>query len=372
MKIIDKDNFSRLLQVLSGKGYVLIGPTLKDNAVVFSEINGIDELPAGWTDEQEAGKYRLKRRKDNALFGYVSSPQSWKRYLFPPRITLWEAEKKKKGFKIRPLNLTGIKSGNNPSKYAFVGVRPCDLNAILIQDRVFTGGKYVDSYYNNVRKNSFIVAVNCTQAGKTCFCVSMKTGPKVKNGFDISLTEIVSEKEHYFVLETGSTKGKEIIKELDLNDAGDSEIARAEKAIMNTEARMGREMDTKGIKELFYNNMESHQWNEVAARCLTCANCTMVCPTCFCSAIEDVTDLQGKYASRLRRWDSCFTLDYSKVAGGNFRTSIRARYRQWITHKLASWIDQFGISGCVGCGRCITWCPVGIDITEEVKKLRSN
>ncbi len=133
---------------------------------------------------------------------------------------------------------------------------------------------------------------------------------------------------------------------------------------------MGRSMDTSGIKELLYRNLDHPCWENVASRCLTCANCTMVCPTCFCAAVEDTTDLTGERAERWRRWDSCFTMDFSYIAGGSVRSSPKARYRQWMTHKLASWIDQFGTSGCVGCGRCITWCPVGIDITEEVRAIR--
>jgi sulfhydrogenase subunit beta (sulfur reductase) len=109
----------------------------------------------------------------------------------------------------------------------------------------------------------------------------------------------------------------------------------------------------------------------VASRCLGCANCTLACPTCFCASVSDTTDLEGETAARVRRWDSCFTLDHSYIHGGSVRASLRARYRQWLTHKLASWIDQFGVSGCVGCGRCITWCPVGIDITEEVAAIRA-
>jgi len=363
MKVIDKENLDRLLKKLSGKGYTVIGPILKDGAIIYNEINSINDLPAGWTDEQDAGKYRIKKRKDNALFGYVISPQSWKKYLFPPKLKLWEAERKGRGFNI-------LLHNDNQPKYAFIGVRSCELHAIFIQDKVFNNGSFTDSYYENIRKNIFIVSVNCTHTAKTCFCVSMDTGPMAKSGYDISLTEIVNEKEHFFTLETGSEKGNEMISGLTLKEATEAVAAKSEKAIRNAEAKMGRKMDTIIIKELFYNNLENPQWNEVASRCLTCANCTMVCPTCFCSTVEDVTDLKGSHTERWRSWDSCFALNYSKVAGGNFRASARARYRQWITHKLASWIDQFGTSGCVGCGRCISWCPVGIDITEEVKKLR--
>ncbi|MBF0393567.1 MAG: 4Fe-4S dicluster domain-containing protein, partial [Alphaproteobacteria bacterium] len=119
-------------------------------------------------------------------------------------------------------------------------------------------------------------------------------------------------------------------------------------------------------------NREHPRWDEVAKRCLTCGNCTMVCPTCFCTTVDDVTDLGGTRTERVRSWDSCFTLDFSYIHGGSVRNEGSSRYRQWITHKLSSWHDQFGSSGCVGCGRCITWCPVGIDITEEVGAIRAS
>ena len=133
--------------------------------------------------------------------------------------------------------------------------------------------------------------------------------------------------------------------------------------------QMGRELETDGLRELLERNREHPRWDEVSERCLTCGNCTMVCPTCFCTSVEDVTDLTGEEAERWREWDSCFSLDFSYVVGGSVRSSSRSRYRQWMTHKLGTWWDQFGSSGCVGCGRCITWCPVGIDVTEELANL---
>jgi ferredoxin len=129
-------------------------------------------------------------------------------------------------------------------------------------------------------------------------------------------------------------------------------------------------METRGIHDLLYQNFEHPRWDEIAARCLSCGNCTMVCPTCFCTNVEDVSDVTGHRAERWRRWDSCFTMSFSYIHGGSVRTSAKARFRQWMTHKLASWIDQFGTTGCVGCGRCIAWCPVGIDLTEEAQALR--
>ena len=115
-----------------------------------------------------------------------------------------------------------------------------------------------------------------------------------------------------------------------------------------------------------------HAGMKLRGRCLACANCTMVCPTCFCNSVQDVTDLSVQESSRVRSWDSCFNPDFAQVHGGNYRSSVKGRYRQWLTHKFSSWFDQFDVSGCVGCGRCITWCPVGIDVTEEIAAIRQS
>jgi Fe-S-cluster-containing hydrogenase component 2 len=128
-------------------------------------------------------------------------------------------------------------------------------------------------------------------------------------------------------------------------------------------------MPAGDLRTLLIDSRESAHWQDVADRCLTCGNCTMVCPTCFCTTTEDTTDLTGQRTERSQRWASCFELDFSYLHGGSVRVSGESRYRQWITHKLSSWHDQFGNSGCVGCGRCIAWCPTGIDITAEVAAL---
>ena len=223
---------------------------------------------------------------------------------------------------------------------------------------------------NNQGESVFFLAVNCGKAGGTCFCASMGTGPKAQSGFDLALTEVLEGNRHFFVVEVGSEKGSEVLVDVPTKAASPGELESAAQLIAAAEGSMGRKMDNKGIKELLYANLEHPRWDNVARRCLTCSNCTMVCPTCFCTTTEDTTNLTGTEAERWRRWDSCFTLDFSYVYGGSVRATPRARYRQWMTHKLATWYDQFGSSGCVGCGRCITWCPVGIDITEEARAIR--
>jgi len=134
---------------------------------------------------------------------------------------------------------------------------------------------------------------------------------------------------------------------------------------------MAVRMPAAGLRELLYRKLEDPHWESVASRCLACGNCTAVCPTCYCARVVDDVAIDGSAAERRQEWESCFNPEFSHLPGGSVRGSIGARYRQWITHKLASWHDQFGTSGCVGCGRCISWCPVGIDITAEVAALRA-
>jgi ferredoxin len=200
----------------------------------------------------------------------------------------------------------------------------------------------------------------------------MHTGPKATFGFDLALTEVFAGEQHYFVVEVGTQQGADVLQDVPHHETNEADRAEAERVVMRTATQMGRTLDTTDIKDLLYRNYEHPRWDEVANRCLTCGNCTMVCPTCFCTTVEDTTDLTGEHAERWRKWDSCFTMDFSFIHGGSIRASARSRYRQWLTHKLATWIDQFGTSGCVGCGRCITWCPVAIDITAEVSAIRAH
>jgi sulfhydrogenase subunit beta (sulfur reductase) len=367
MIIIQRKDFDVLVSALQERDYVIVGPAVRDGAIVIDEIQSASDFPVGWTDEQEKSRYRLKRRADTSLFGYTVGPQSWKKFLFPPLAKILAVMKKGKAMEIK-----ADASPEVPPRYAFFGVRSCELNAIMIQDKVFMNSQFSDPVYSARRKNVFIVAVNCTQSGGTCFCGSMNTGPRVQGGYDIVLTEVAGDSAHFFAAEAGSDKGSEVLKDVPQKNAEPTEVNAVEELLDAAGKNMGRTMNTEGLKQLLVDNIESAHWDDVARRCLMCANCTLVCPTCFCSAVDDVTDLSGELAERWRRWDSCFTMDFAKVTGGNFRLSPKARYRQWMTHKLSSWVDQFGAFGCVGCGRCITWCPVGIDITAEVQAIRSN
>ncbi|MBT6096491.1 MAG: 4Fe-4S dicluster domain-containing protein [Rhodospirillaceae bacterium] len=362
LRRLDSRDLSKLFQALQSKGYEVVGPTEIDGAVCYAPIDGPKDLPRGRIEEQGPGRYRLTESGNGAYFDHVVGPHAWKRYLNPPEQKLFSATGGDAALSIHALDEV-------PPKRAFLGVRSCDLAAIEILDKVFENGTFSDAGYVSRRASSLVIAVNCGRAGDTCFCVSMETGPRAKAGFDIAMTELVDTDSNCFVIEAGTDIGKEILKQLDLQPVTESETRAAERRISEAAQNMGREMIADAA-DVLKRNLDSPYWDTIAERCLNCANCTMACPTCFCSTVEDTTDLSGEHAERWRKWDSCFTVDFSYIHGGSLRQSGGARYRQWATHKLSHWHDQFGSSGCVGCGRCITWCPVGIDITEEARNIK--
>ena len=351
------EGLQALIEALAARGHDVIGPVERDGAIIYDHIAGIADLPAGRTDRQEAGSYRLENRSDDALFGYAVGPQSWKRYLHRPIETLFRVRRVGEELAFDPPR-------DQAGRTAFIGVRSCELAAIAIQDRVLQGGRYVNTEYGARRAQTFLVAMNCGDPSATCFCTSMDTGPRAGAGYDIALTELLDGR-HEFLAEPGTDAGAALLAYLPTRPANEADWQAAQDVTDRAAANMKRQMPGKGLKEALQDNPEHARWDDVARRCLACANCTLVCPTCFCTTIEDRSDLDGQGAERVRRWDSCFTRDFSYVHGGSVRTQTRSRYRQWMTHKLAHWWDQFGSSGCVGCGRCIAWCPVGIDITAE-------
>lgn len=360
---LDTAGLSRLVDLLMERGYRVIGPTMRDNAIVLAELESAADLPHGWGVDVAPGRYRVRRRDDDAAFGHSAGPQSWKQFLHPPRQRLW----------------AGTRDGGtephteDDRPCAFIGVRGCDLAAIATLDRVLGRGDYPDEAFVGRRRRIFVVAVNCTEPGGLCFCASMGTGPAVGPGYDLALTERVDgsgAQPPSYLVEIGTPEGAEVLASIPHQAAGAEEIDCARADVEDAAHHMGRQMPQADLRNLLIDARESPQWEEVASRCLTCGNCTMVCPTCFCTSTEDVSDLTGEHAERWRHWASCFEFDFTYVhGGGSVRRSGASRYRHWLTHKLGTWHDQFGMSGCVGCGRCIAWCPTGIDITEEMNKM---
>ncbi len=362
--LLPRARLDDLIQLLIARGYRVQGPTLRDGAIVLGPLRSDRDLPIGFTDEQRAGHYRVVPRQDVAVFGYVVGPHSFKAELLRPAQTLFRAKREAKRVRF-------IAEAVDDSPLCLFGARACDLAAIEVQDGVLRDSQHPDAFYAARRAASCIVAVGCTQSAPTCFCASMGTGPAPTRGYDLALTELIGDAGHRFVVAVGTRLGADLVGELGLAlvPADDADLARA--ALRDTRRNMRKSLETTGLQEMLAAAANHPHWDDVAARCLACTNCTQVCPTCFCVGVEDRVSLDGSETERVRHWDSCFSAEYSKLHGGAVRASVRARYRQWLTHKLSTWFDQFGRSGCVGCGRCITFCPAAIDLTEEVQALRA-
>ena len=364
---LPRQGLQDLIGSLREKGYQVIGPTVVDGVVMLREIDSVEDLPHGTKDEQDGGEYRLVDGDEALSFEYVVGPDGPKRFLFPPSQPLVRLQVSDEGFDI-------LAGAPQAPKLALLGVRPCELAALEVHDRVFghddpaTFRCEAEPWYTQVREDTLLLAVNCTRPGGTCFCASWDTGPEARARFDLALTEL----RDGFVVEVGSERGRVLADELPTREPTGAELELASLKLDRARERMGRQLDASDVKELLDRNIEHPEWDEAAKRCLSCGNCTMVCPTCFCSTVTDATDLADGSITRTRDWESCFTHEFSHTTSGPTRNTIRGRYRHWLRHKLCTWWDQFGTSGCVGCGRCITWCPVGIDLTEEVARIRES
>ena len=346
-----------LLAGLLATGRTVLGPVVRDGAVVLGEIRAAADLARNVADEQEKGRYRL-RAEPGAAFAYTHGPDSVKRALHPPACDLVRARLADRSFGVDAPPPSG-------AGLALFGLRSCDLAALRVLDRVLLGGAWADPVYASRRDGAFLVAFTCTRSGGTCFCASTGTGPRPEGPFDVRLTELGGPGGPRLLAEAGSARGAALLSGVPHRPAPEADRAAAEQAADAAARGQKRRLNTDGLAARLGTAWEHPRFDDVARRCLGCGSCTLVCPTCFCTTVEDRSGLAGTEAVRTRRWDSCFSPDHSYIHGGSVRTSVRARYRQWLLHKLATWTEQFGLAGCVGCGRCITWCPAGIDLTEE-------
>ncbi len=360
---LPRAGLDQLIALLREDGRVVMGPTVADAAIVYAEIGSRADLPTGMVDEQAPGRYRISRDSNGSAhksFDYASSPTSWKSFTFPASVPIAKALRNGDQLAYEEVE-------HDAPRLAYLGVRACDLAALAIHDDVLSGGPYIDEDYADRRGKAFIVAVDCARPSGTCFCASMGTGPEVSSGFDIALIEL----DDGYVARAGSDAGQQLLERLGLDAASSVQMHAAAGVGVEARATMSEQLGVTrdGLRDRLMAQLESTGWDEVAERCLACTNCTMACPTCFCTDVKQTSDLMGTETRSEREWASCFTLDFARVAHGNFRPGVKDRYRQWLTHKFSTWVDQFGSYGCVGCGRCITWCPVGIDVRQALARI---
>ena len=364
MKKLKKEHLSFLFTTLRDS-HRIIGPKIESGVSVLGEID-VHDIPEGYEDHQKPGRYRLVKGERTEIFSFSVGPDSFKRFLHPPVSEMFAFKSSKTG-----IAMTAPERQGEP--LAFIGVRACDLTALKLYDRVFLEGPAKDHLYESLRKDSLVIALDCSYPGDNCFCHATGTGPSVADGFDMALTEL----DESFLVETGTVAGQRLLDRLPLEEATEGD---REKRAVRTERCLGmmkKSIRADDLPGLIYRSLDHPRWMDIAERDLECGNCTQVCPTCFCNSRYDLVRLAGisprsreVFGTRVRKWDSCFSRNFARVHGGNFRPSRPARYRHWMAHKLAYTVEQFGLPGCVGCGRCITWGPAGIDITEEMEALR--
>ena len=355
-----------LLDALSSAGYRVVGPVVRDGVIAYNDINDEQAMPTGCTVVQAPGRWRLLHGDGPTRFSWTPGSDSWKQYVFPARNEVLRIRRSDGSW-------TATRPAAPDRPLALIGARDCELRALGILDRVLLDPDHPDPRYAERRADTFVVAVTCTEPSSTCWCTSVGGGPEPRTGFDLKITELAATERppapHRLLVEAATTRGQRLLQQLPSERATDADIAAAAEVVTRSVAMMPPRLPGPDLPQLLAGTEQHPQWDAVAERCLSCGNCTMVCPTCFCNTLSDHTPLGTDDAVREQSWASCFQLEHSNLGGRPVRATTAARYRQWLTHKLQTWPEQFGTLGCVGCGRCTTWCPAGIDIVEEANVL---
>lgn len=356
---LPREQLQALIDGLVAAGYRVIGPVIDQDAIQYRPLLSAEQLPCGVSDVQAPGRYRLNHTDSPRQFAWANGPQALKPLLFAPAEPLWRVARHGDG----RLDFVAAEPKSPPT--AVIGVRACDLAALKLQDRHFLEGEHPDPYYRARRENLLLIGVDCSHPADTCFCASTGDGPDCDDGADIVLTEL----DDGFVLWTSTGRGRDIVGQLGLAAASEAQVQSSKAEIAAAAATQRRRLPDAELPELLFARQEHDHWDDLARRCLACGNCTSVCPSCFCHRSEEAPALGGAASTHSRVWDSCFSPGHAHLHGGHLRETGRDQYRQWLTHKFAGWVEQYGRSGCTGCGRCISWCPVGIDVTAELGAL---
>jgi sulfhydrogenase subunit beta (sulfur reductase) len=351
---LPRQDFNRLIQFLMDKGYRCIGPVLRDAAIQYLPITDAGDLPKGAELQQAPAVYQIDQGQSERLFSWANGPSALRPILFPAHETLWQAQRDQSGvLKFSP-------GAVDMEPTAVIGVKGCDLAAMQLQDQHFLTPGSEDPQYKKRRDSILLIGVDCSHPSATCFCASTGDGPEVSTGFDLAMSEL----DDGFILRAGTELGAELLRSLGLSPASDDQIQRSDEQNRSAVATQTRQLPDADLHRLLFERPYHPYWKQIAERCTACGSCTSVCPTCFCFSEHAETSLDASSSQQIREWSSCFIPGHSTFCNHPVRTDIATRYRQWATHKLAGWYEQFGRSGCVGCGRCISWCPVGIDITQ--------
>lgn len=358
----------RLVAVLVERGHRVIGPVLADGVVTLRELTSGDELPTGLEVDQRPGAWRSRTTDGPTRFGWTPAADSWKTTVLPPTQEV---------LRVRRRDGSWVATAPVPPERppALLGARACELAALAVLDRVLLDHDHPDQRYGARRDGTFVVAVVCGRPAATCWCTSAGGGPSPADGWDVRLTEIPPGMDaggHRLLAEAGTPAGAEVLAALPSTPAADADRLAADDVASGARRAIAPRVDATSLPgRLRGIDLDAH-WEEVATRCLSCGNCTAVCPTCFCSSFTDTAGADPDESVRVQEWVSCFQLDHSNLGGRPVRATTASRYRQWLTHKLVTWQEQMGTLGCVGCGRCTTWCPAGIDLPAEAALLAAH
>ncbi len=334
-KYIKKDQVKNFLGK-AAQSSQLIAPIQSDSVVTFRPVSSADAVVLDYQNGAIPAK--------DLFF-----PQSEKMFSYNVKSPSWD-----------------IKEAEGVPERVLFGVRPCDVKSLLLLDKVFDE-VFRDNYYLDKRNKTTIVAVSCNDCRHTCFCGAFGIAPDSSEGADVLFTDLGDK---YFV-EVVTEKGEKLVaaaKDLFTDDDGNGAAAKA-KATENAKTKQ-MQITLDGVKEKLDNMWDSDIWEKESLRCIGCGTCTYVCPTCHCFDIVDFND-QGAEGYRYRCWDSCQFANFTRAAGGHQpRPSKKERIRQRFLHKLRYFVDRYGETGCVGCGRCLEKCPVNLDIAQIINKVK--